>query len=63
MRQYLQTKRCVIVFDNVWHVDFWGVIRHTLPNNEKGSRIIITTRCDAIVASCKDTSFDLVKKL
>ncbi|XP_024028473.1 disease resistance protein RPM1 [Morus notabilis] len=63
LRQCLQAKRYVFVFDDVWHTDFWGVMKYVLPNNDKGSRVIITTRNDAVVASCKDTVFDLVKKL
>ncbi|PON45270.1 NB-ARC domain containing protein [Parasponia andersonii] len=62
LRQYLQTKRCMIVFDDVRGIDLWGIMRHALPNNDRGSRIVTTMHNDA-VASYKDTSFDLVKKL
>ncbi|KAL7209242.1 hypothetical protein ACSBR1_030890 [Camellia fascicularis] len=48
----------VIVFDDVWQSDFWGFIRHALPKNSKGSRVIITTRNEQVVAFCKETSVD-----
>ncbi|KAL0000415.1 hypothetical protein SO802_014196 [Lithocarpus litseifolius] len=43
-REYLQDKRYVVVFDDVWEIDFWGEIEHALPDNTKGARILITTR-------------------
>ncbi|PON81104.1 NB-ARC domain, LRR domain containing protein [Trema orientale] len=63
LRQHLQTKRYLVVFDDVWQTDFWCVMKHALPINDKGSRIIITTRNDTIADSCKETSSDLVIKL
>nr|XP_015896475.2 disease resistance protein RPM1-like [Ziziphus jujuba var. spinosa] len=63
LRQYLQTKRYVFVFDDVWQIDFWKVMKHALPSNDKGSRIIITTRNDIIAASFKENSCDFVQKL
>lgn len=63
LRQYLQAKRYVIFFDDVWDMDFWSVMKHALPNNSKGSRVIITTRNDGIAVSCKESSCDLVHKL
>ncbi|XP_065631307.1 disease resistance protein RPM1 [Quercus suber] len=43
-REYLQEKRYVVVFDDVWEIDFWGEIEHALPDNTEGPRILITTR-------------------
>ena len=62
-RQYLQDKRYVVVFDDVWKLDFWGFIKYVLPENKKGSRIIITTRNDEVASSCKESSFDYIHKL
>ena len=42
-REYLQEKRYVVVFDDVWEINFWGEIEHALPDNMKGARIMITT--------------------
>ncbi|KAL5546734.1 hypothetical protein UlMin_006421 [Ulmus minor] len=44
LRNRLQAKSYVVVFDDVWQEEFLGVIKYALPNNNKGSRIVITTR-------------------
>ncbi|TKY49770.1 Disease resistance protein RPM1 [Spatholobus suberectus] len=44
VRQYLQSKRYLVLFDDVWKENFCDEIEHALPNNDKGGRIIITTR-------------------
>ncbi|XP_017423496.1 uncharacterized protein LOC108332694 [Vigna angularis] len=44
LRQYLQSKRYLVLFDDVWKENFSDEIEHALPKNKKGSRIIITTR-------------------
>ncbi|KAL5547690.1 hypothetical protein UlMin_002921 [Ulmus minor] len=63
LRIYLDTKRYIVVFDDVWQLDFWGFMKHALPNNDRGSRIIVTTRNEAVAISCKDASCSLVEKL
>ncbi|KAE7996564.1 hypothetical protein FH972_001276 [Carpinus fangiana] len=63
LRKYLQQKRYVVVFDDVWKIEFWEIVKHALPCNDRESRIIITTRSDLIGASCKESLFDLVHKL
>ena len=44
LRLYLHEHRYVIVFDDLWKNEFWKHIQRALPNNEKGSRILITSR-------------------
>ncbi|KAF4354420.1 hypothetical protein F8388_027354 [Cannabis sativa] len=63
LRQYLQAKSYLVVFDDVWNANFWEVIKHALPSNNKGNRIIITTRNSTIAAACKESPFDTVQKL
>ncbi|KAL5547677.1 hypothetical protein UlMin_002908 [Ulmus minor] len=63
LRKYLETKRYIVVFDDVWQLDFWGFMKHALPNNDRGSRIIVTTRNEVVAISCKDASCSLVEKL
>ncbi|GMN52070.1 hypothetical protein TIFTF001_021216 [Ficus carica] len=63
LKQYLQTRRYVIVFDDIWDIGFWEVIKHALPINDKGRRIIITTRKATIASSLKRTPYDLVQEL
>ncbi|KAB2596576.1 disease resistance protein RPM1-like [Pyrus ussuriensis x Pyrus communis] len=55
-REYLQQKRYVVVFDDVWEVDFWEAIEHALPDN-KGGRIMITTRSQDVADFCKKSCF------
>jgi disease resistance protein RPM1 len=63
LRKYLQQKRYVVVFDDVWKIEFWEIVKHALPRNDRGSRIIITTRSDLVGVSCKESLFDQVHKL
>ncbi|KAL0000435.1 hypothetical protein SO802_014216 [Lithocarpus litseifolius] len=55
-REYLQEKRYVVVFDDVWEINFWGGIEHALPDNMKGARIMITTRKWEVANFCKKSS-------
>jgi len=63
LRKCLQQKRYVVVFDDVWKTEFWEIVKHALPCNDRGSRIIITTRSDLIGVSCKESLYDQVHKL
>jgi disease resistance protein RPM1 len=63
LRKCLLHKRYVVVFDDVWKTEFWEIVKHALPYNDRGSRIIITTRCDVIGVSCKESLSDQVHKL
>ncbi|XP_058722157.1 disease resistance protein RPM1-like [Vicia villosa] len=44
VRQYLESKRYLVFFDDVWKENFSDEIEHALISNNKGSRIIVTTR-------------------
>ncbi|XP_024018572.1 putative disease resistance RPP13-like protein 3 [Morus notabilis] len=63
LTQFSQTRRYVVVFDDVWQNDIWDVMKHALPKNNNGSRIIITTRNDDVAAFCNENPCDLVKGL
>jgi len=63
LRKCLQQKRYVVVFDDVWKTEFWEIMKHALPCNDRGSKIIITTRSDLIGVSCKESLSDQVHKL
>jgi len=63
LRKCLQQKRYVVVFDDVWKTEFWEIVKHALPYNDRGSRIIITTRSDLIGVSCRESLSDQVHKL
>ncbi|KAL5547936.1 hypothetical protein UlMin_003167 [Ulmus minor] len=44
LRDSLKAKSYVVVFDDVWQEELWEDINSALPNNNKGSRILVTTR-------------------
>ncbi|CAJ2638714.1 unnamed protein product [Trifolium pratense] len=44
VREYLESKRYLVLFDDVWKENFSDEIKHALVSNNKGSRIIVTTR-------------------
>ncbi|KAL7166698.1 hypothetical protein ACSBR2_037377 [Camellia fascicularis] len=47
-----QRRRYVVVFDDVWNVNAWEAIKHVLPDNNCGSRVILTTRFAHIASTC-----------
>ncbi|CAJ2638719.1 unnamed protein product [Trifolium pratense] len=57
VRQYLQLKRYLVLFDDVWKDIFSHDIEHALINNNKGSRIIVTTRIMNVAKSFKKCNF------
>ncbi|RHN67251.1 putative P-loop containing nucleoside triphosphate hydrolase, leucine-rich repeat domain, L [Medicago truncatula] len=57
VRNYLQQKRYVVVFDDVWTVHFWDDFKFAAIDSKNGSRIFITTRNKNVVNSCKKSSF------
>ncbi|KAJ1441295.1 Virus X resistance protein-like, coiled-coil domain [Sesbania bispinosa] len=63
VRNYLQKGRYVVVFDDVWNVNFWDEIEFAVVDKKNKSRIIITTRRTDVSMSCKKSSFVQVHKL
>ncbi|XP_059637166.1 probable disease resistance protein At1g58390 [Cornus florida] len=53
LKEYLEPKRYVIVFDDVWEIEVWSIIKHALPKNNKCSRLI----CELIVSKSEELSF------
>ncbi|GAY69270.1 hypothetical protein CUMW_270590 [Citrus unshiu] len=56
LRGHLKYKSYMIVFDDVWKIDFWGDVGHALLDNKKSSRIIVTTRHMNVAKFCKSSS-------
>ncbi|XP_039169294.1 disease resistance protein RPM1-like [Eucalyptus grandis] len=53
IKDLLQNARYLIIVDDAWHINDWDAIKHALPNNTCGSRIIITSRNSALAyTSC-----------
>uniref|UniRef100_A0A5B6ZB38 Putative disease resistance protein RPM1 n=1 Tax=Davidia involucrata TaxID=16924 RepID=A0A5B6ZB38_DAVIN len=63
LREYLQQKRYLVVFDDVWEKEFWEFIKDCLPDDKKGSRVIITTRNYNTALFFKTSSIDRILKL
>ncbi|KAJ1256136.1 hypothetical protein BS78_K078500 [Paspalum vaginatum] len=49
----LQEKRYHIFIDDIWSVSAWESIRDSLPNNSKGSSIMVTTRFKSVAEACR----------
>ncbi|XP_031264076.1 disease resistance protein RPM1-like [Pistacia vera] len=49
LERQLKDKCYMVLFDDVWTTDFWGCIEYALIENNKGSRIMLTTRNRGIV--------------
>ena len=45
------------MIDDVWSVRAWEAIQSKLPENNKGSRIILTTRIETVANACSPASF------
>ncbi|KAK3429803.1 hypothetical protein EUGRSUZ_E01301 [Eucalyptus grandis] len=53
IKDLLQNARYLIIIDDAWRMNDWDAIKHALPNNNCGSRIIITSRnSDLAHTSC-----------
>ncbi|PQM42685.1 disease resistance protein RPM1-like [Prunus yedoensis var. nudiflora] len=63
LREYLKEKRYAVVFDDVWSTNLWECVKLALPDNNNGSRIIITTRKSEVTASCREAFSDQVYNL
>ncbi|GMP82901.1 hypothetical protein CsSME_00037012 [Camellia sinensis var. sinensis] len=56
LRNHLQQKRYVVVFDDVWSINAWESVKFALPDCCCGSRIIFTTRIGDVAASIETAS-------
>ncbi|KAK2387035.1 disease resistance protein RPM1 [Trifolium repens] len=63
LRNYLQQKRYVFVFDDVWNIHFWNEIENACIDNKMGSKIFITTRNMEVATNCQKSSLVKVHDL
>ncbi|KAL9267697.1 Disease resistance protein RPM1-like protein, partial [Drosera capensis] len=57
LRNFLIDKRYFAVFDDVWNFELWDYIKSALPDQGNGSKILITTRDEAVAAAWKRSSY------
>lgn len=57
IKNLLQKRRYLVVLDDIWNLHEWEAVKYALPNNNSGSRVMLTTR-KADVASAA-TSIEL----
>ncbi|CAK9153028.1 unnamed protein product [Ilex paraguariensis] len=56
IQEFLRKQRYVVVLDDVWSIGAWNGIKHIFPNNNCGSRVIVTTRIlDLAKTSCLES--------
>ncbi|OEL28992.1 hypothetical protein BAE44_0009989 [Dichanthelium oligosanthes] len=56
--------RYLLLIDDVWSSSTWQIIRRYFPDNENGSRIIVTTRFPAVATTCSaNEDIDSVHKV
>jgi disease resistance protein RPM1 len=57
LRVYLREYRYVVVFDDLWKKEFWEHIKLALPKNEKGNRVLITSRNEDEVPTKTESAY------
>ncbi|PON94755.1 NB-ARC domain, LRR domain containing protein [Trema orientale] len=51
IKELLQKRRYLIVLDDVWHLYEWDALKYALPNNNSGSRVLLTTRNSEVAST------------
>ncbi|KAL7259340.1 hypothetical protein ACSBR1_005274 [Camellia fascicularis] len=57
LHELLKESRYLVLIDDVWDTDAWESLRRALPDNKKGSRVIITTRIKLVAKSSGERKF------
>ncbi|KAL6658723.1 hypothetical protein ACP70R_002763 [Stipagrostis hirtigluma subsp. patula] len=52
LRGHLQNKRYFIIVDDLWDVSTWNFINCAFPENDRQSRVIVTTRDANVAVAC-----------
>ncbi|KAH6810265.1 hypothetical protein C2S51_024027 [Perilla frutescens var. frutescens] len=61
LHQVLYNRRYLIVLDDVWDVKVWDEIQLYFPDNNNGSRIVLTTRLSNMAINICDSSYCLIR--
>ncbi|OIT38419.1 PREDICTED: probable disease resistance RPP8-like protein 2 [Nicotiana attenuata] len=52
-----QSKKCLIVLDDIWSTNFWNSVRHAFPKGKGCSKIMLTTRKKDVCTHVDPTCF------
>ena len=63
LKKYLREQRYVVIFDDLWDAKFWEHIKYAFLDNDKGSRIVTTTRSEDVGPSINESPHYYVYKL
>ena len=55
--------RYLVIIDDIWNCEEWGTIKKSLPDNNLGSRILTTSRVNAITDKWRDDFDTLAHKI
>ncbi|KAH6772949.1 hypothetical protein C2S52_004207 [Perilla frutescens var. hirtella] len=56
IKEFLRRRRYVVILDDVWSIQAWEAIKYVLPNEDHGSRVVLTTRLmDVASFSCVES--------
>nr|ANJ02796.1 RGA 0.1 [Solanum demissum] len=56
LRKSLMNKRYLIVLDDIWEVEAWEELQLSFPDDENGSRVVLTTRDEEVARQLKHHS-------
>uniref|UniRef100_M8AP82 Disease resistance protein RPP13 n=1 Tax=Aegilops tauschii TaxID=37682 RepID=M8AP82_AEGTA len=59
LSKFLETKRYLIVIDDIWDAMSWENVKHAFPNNGCASRIITTTRESGVATHISRNCYEL----
>ncbi|KAF7076877.1 hypothetical protein CFC21_081478 [Triticum aestivum] len=62
-REHLHNKRYLIIIDDLWGVSDWDIIKRAFPENELGSRAIVTTRVQEVAGACCSRHHDYILQM
>ncbi|MCD9643743.1 hypothetical protein HAX54_031412 [Datura stramonium] len=57
LRNLLKERKYLVVVDDVWHREAWESLKRALPDNNNGSRVILTTRKEDVAERVDDKGF------
>ncbi|XP_045090565.1 disease resistance protein PIK5-NP-like isoform X2 [Aegilops tauschii subsp. strangulata] len=60
---FFKDKRYLVIIDDIWHWEEWETIRKSLPENNLGSRVVTTTRMNAVARMWRDDCDALLHKM